>query len=102
MEFSLLLPEARDGAALLDHIYLDAMGFGMGCCCLQLTFQACNVDEARRMYDALIPVGPILVRFCPLLNVLLDAECDCYHSWHCQRLVHYGEAILPMWTVAGM
>lgn len=54
--------EAKNGAALPDHIYMDAMGFGMGCCCLQLTFQACNVDEARRMYDALIPVGPILVR----------------------------------------
>lgn len=26
-------------AALPDHIYMDAMGFGMGCCCLQLTFQ---------------------------------------------------------------
>lgn len=22
-----------------DHIYMDAMGFGMGCCCLQVTFQ---------------------------------------------------------------
>ncbi|TFK26502.1 glutamate-cysteine ligase catalytic subunit [Coprinopsis marcescibilis] len=53
--------EARDGAALPDHIYLDAMGFGMGCCCLQLTFQACNVSEARRMYDGLIPIGPILL-----------------------------------------
>ena len=39
------------------------MGFGMGCCCLQLTFQACNVDEARRVYDALVPIGPILVIF---------------------------------------
>lgn len=37
------------------------MGFGMGCCCLQLTFQSCNVEEARRMYDALIPLGPIMV-----------------------------------------
>ena len=55
--------EAKNGAALPDHIYLDAMGFGMGCCCLQLTFQACNVSDARRMYDGLIPVGPILVRF---------------------------------------
>jgi glutamate--cysteine ligase catalytic subunit len=53
--------EAKNGAALIDHIYMDAMGFGMGCCCLQLTFQSCNVDEARRMYDALIPVGPIMV-----------------------------------------
>lgn len=53
---------ARDGAALPNHIYMDAMGFGMGCCCLQLTFQACSISEARRMYDALVPVGPIMVR----------------------------------------
>jgi Glutamate-cysteine ligase len=52
--------EARNGAALIDHIYMDAMGFGMGCCCLQLTFQCCNIEEARRMYDALIPIGPIM------------------------------------------
>lgn len=26
-------------AALPDHVYMDAMGFGMGCCCLQVTFQ---------------------------------------------------------------
>ncbi|KAF8513160.1 glutamate-cysteine ligase-domain-containing protein [Hysterangium stoloniferum] len=54
-------PEAKDGAALVDHIYMDAMGFGMGCCCLQLTFQSCNVAEARRVYDALVPVGPIML-----------------------------------------
>ena len=23
-------------AALPDHVYMDAMGFGMGCCCLQV------------------------------------------------------------------
>ncbi|KAJ2384368.1 glutamate--cysteine ligase, partial [Coemansia sp. RSA 2559] len=32
--------EAAEGAALPDHIYMDAMGFGMGCCCLQITLQA--------------------------------------------------------------
>ena len=57
-----LLLEARLGAALNDHIYMDAMGFGMGCCCLQLTFQCCSIEDARRMYDALIPIGPIMVR----------------------------------------
>ena len=59
---STLFLEARQGAALVDHIYMDAMGFGMGCCCLQLTFQCCNIEDARRMYDALIPIGPIMVR----------------------------------------
>ncbi|KAJ9102541.1 hypothetical protein QFC21_002942 [Naganishia friedmannii] len=53
--------EAKNGAAKPDHIYMDAMAFGMGCCCLQITFQAFNVDEARRMYDALVPVAPIML-----------------------------------------
>uniref|UniRef100_A0A8C7S6P7 Glutamate--cysteine ligase n=1 Tax=Oncorhynchus mykiss TaxID=8022 RepID=A0A8C7S6P7_ONCMY len=40
-------------AALPDHIYMDAMGFGMGNCCLQVTFQACSIEEARYLYDQL-------------------------------------------------
>ncbi|KAM5540208.1 hypothetical protein V8D89_006027 [Ganoderma adspersum] len=54
-------PEAKRGAALIDHVYMDAMGFGMGCSCLQLTFQACNIAEARRLYDALVPVAPLML-----------------------------------------
>ncbi|KDQ08172.1 hypothetical protein BOTBODRAFT_118965 [Botryobasidium botryosum FD-172 SS1] len=46
---------------LPDHIYLDSSEGGFGCCCLQVTFQAANVDEAKRVYDALIPVGPIML-----------------------------------------
>jgi len=53
--------EAKNGAAKPDHIYMDAMAFGMGCCCLQITFQAWNVNEARRVYDALVPVTPIML-----------------------------------------
>ncbi|OJA17813.1 hypothetical protein AZE42_08395 [Rhizopogon vesiculosus] len=72
-------PEAKNGAALIDHIYMDAMGFGMGCCCLQLTFQSCNVDEARRMYDALVPVGPIMLALTAASPVwrgyLADVDC---------------------------
>lgn len=48
-------------AALPDHVYMDAMGFGMGCCCLQLTFQACNITEARTLYDQLTPLCPIML-----------------------------------------
>lgn len=48
-------------AAKEDHIYMDAMGFGMGCCCLQVTIQAANLDEARWLYDQLTPITPILL-----------------------------------------
>ncbi|GAA5824348.1 hypothetical protein JCM11251_000384 [Rhodosporidiobolus azoricus] len=70
---------AREGAALPDHIYLDAMGFGMGCCCLQITFQACSIGEARRMYDAFVPVGPVMLALTaasPIFRGLLsDVDC---------------------------
>lgn len=44
-----------------DIVHMDAMGFGMGCCCLQLTFQACNIVEARTLYDQLTPLCPIML-----------------------------------------
>lgn len=44
-----------------DHIFLDSMGFGMGCCCLQVTFGASNICEARLLYDQLTPLTPILM-----------------------------------------
>uniref|UniRef100_A0A9L0K121 Glutamate--cysteine ligase n=1 Tax=Equus asinus TaxID=9793 RepID=A0A9L0K121_EQUAS len=43
-----------------DHIYMDAMGFGMGNCCLQVTFQACSIAEARYLYDQLATICPIV------------------------------------------
>jgi glutamate--cysteine ligase catalytic subunit len=49
------------GRRCKDHIYMDAMGFGTGCCCLQLTFQACSVAGARRIYDSFVPLAPIFV-----------------------------------------
>uniref|UniRef100_A0A665X8M7 Glutamate--cysteine ligase n=1 Tax=Echeneis naucrates TaxID=173247 RepID=A0A665X8M7_ECHNA len=52
-------------AALPDHIYMDAMCFGMGNCCLQVTFQACSIDEARYLYDQ-------LATFCPIVPLKTD------------------------------
>ena len=54
-------------AALKDHVYLDAMGLGMGCSCLQVTFQAQSIDEARFLHDQLTPMTPIMVRCASLL-----------------------------------
>jgi hypothetical protein len=39
---------------------MDAMAFGiMGCCCLQITFQAMDVDESRFIYDQLAVMAPM-------------------------------------------
>ena len=42
-----------------DEIVMDSMAFGMGCCCLQVTFQARDMDESRRVFDLLTPLAPI-------------------------------------------
>lgn len=53
--------DVRRGAAKENHIYMDAMAFGMGSCCLQITFQAKNITEGRKLYDQLSPLGPIML-----------------------------------------
>merc|ERR1712071_693131 len=37
------------------------MAFGMGCSCLQVTFQARDVDESRFLYDQLTVLAPIMM-----------------------------------------
>ncbi|KAK3901387.1 glutamate-cysteine ligase-domain-containing protein [Staphylotrichum tortipilum] len=53
--------DVRNGAAPDNFIHMDAMAFGMGSCCLQITFQAKNLTEGRQMYDQLSPLGPIML-----------------------------------------
>ena len=53
--------DVRNGAAKDNHVYMDAMAFGMGSCCLQITFQAKNITEGRKLYDQLSPLGPIML-----------------------------------------
>lgn len=47
---------------------MDATGFGMGCCCLQVTFQGRDIQEARVLYDQLTPFVPIMVLIKHLFN----------------------------------
>lgn len=66
---------SSQAAAKPDHIYMDAMGFGMGLSCLQVTFQACNIKEAESLYDQVRVL---------LMNVILIKSIDNYCSWlHC-------------------
>ena len=44
-------------------VHLDGMAFGMGMCCLQVTFQARDLAESLRLYDQLAVLAPVVVRF---------------------------------------
>jgi hypothetical protein len=71
--------ESKKNESLRPSIHMDAMAFGMGCCCLQITFQAKDVDESRFMYDQLAVVAPIMMALSastPILKGRL-ADTDC-------------------------
>ena len=42
-------------------IYMDHDAFGMGCCCIQVTFQADSLSQACSLYDQLTPIAPIIL-----------------------------------------
>lgn len=42
-----------------DGVYMDAMAFGMGSCCLQVTMQCCTERESRFLHDQLLALSPI-------------------------------------------
>ena len=73
-------PPPSDLAAALgmDEVYMDAMAFGMGCTCLQVTFQARAVDESRHLYDQLAVLTPMLLALTAATpaarGVLLDTD----------------------------
>lgn len=67
------------GENIRAAIHMDAMAFGMGCCCLQITFQATDMDESRFMYDQLAVMAPIMMALTastPLLKGRI-ADTDC-------------------------
>jgi len=79
-----VFPDVQDegtatNAALPNHVYMDHMGFGMGLCCLQLTFQADNIEEARCLYDQLAPLCPIMLALTAASpghrGYLVDRDC---------------------------
>ena len=51
----------EDDYQATDYIYMDAMCFGMGCCCLQITMQMTTVQMTRCLYDHLLVLAPIML-----------------------------------------
>ncbi|KFZ12648.1 hypothetical protein V502_07003, partial [Pseudogymnoascus sp. VKM F-4520 (FW-2644)] len=74
--------DVRSGAAPDNFIHMDAMAFGMGSCCLQITFQAKNITEGRRMYDQLSPLAPILLALTAATPVYKGFLADTDVRWN--------------------
>lgn len=74
--------DVRNGAAPDNFIHMDAMAFGMGSCCLQITFQAKNITEGRKMYDQLSPLGPIMLALTAATPVYKGFLADTDVRWN--------------------
>eukprot|EP00588_Corethron_pennatum_P000125 CAMPEP_0194298420 /NCGR_PEP_ID=MMETSP0169-20130528/60152_1 /TAXON_ID=218684 /ORGANISM="Corethron pennatum, Strain L29A3" /LENGTH=1095 /DNA_ID=CAMNT_0039048397 /DNA_START=160 /DNA_END=3448 /DNA_ORIENTATION=+ len=64
---------------LRPAIHMDAMAFGMGCCCLQVTFQNRDVEESRFIYDQIAVMAPIMMALTASTSILKGrlADTDC-------------------------
>jgi len=63
------------------NIYMDAMGFGMGCCCLQTTFQLSNIEEARTVYDHMAVFAPIMLSLTASSSIFKGYLSDIDARW---------------------
>eukprot|EP00522_Entomoneis_paludosa_P000635 CAMPEP_0172473156 /NCGR_PEP_ID=MMETSP1065-20121228/68711_1 /TAXON_ID=265537 /ORGANISM="Amphiprora paludosa, Strain CCMP125" /LENGTH=961 /DNA_ID=CAMNT_0013231325 /DNA_START=177 /DNA_END=3062 /DNA_ORIENTATION=+ len=79
-ECSSLVEEAGSDS-LRAAIHMDAMAFGMGCCCLQVTFQGKDIDESRFMYDQLAVMAPILMALTASTPILKGRLADTDARW---------------------
>lgn len=78
--------DVRNGAVKENHIYMDSSIYGSGCCSLQVTVQAKNINEARRLYDQLLQLSPIMLALTaatPITKGFL-ADTDVRTSFHSQ------------------
>ena len=62
-------------------IHMDAMAFGMGMCCLQVTFQAQNLAESRHLYDHLAVLSPIFLALTAATPILKGQLADTDVRW---------------------
>ncbi|KAL1504363.1 hypothetical protein AB1Y20_010769 [Prymnesium parvum] len=70
-----------DAAALAEGIKMDAMAYGMGCCCLQVTFQARDIDESRHLYDHLAVLAPVMLALTAATPILHGKLADTDVRW---------------------
>lgn len=62
-------------------IHMDAMMFGMGNSCLQITFQAKDLEESRFMYDQLAVMAPIMMALTASTPILKGRIADTDARW---------------------
>lgn len=54
------MESSRQNDAIPGKIHMDSVVFAGACQCLQVTFEAQNIDHCRYMHDQLLPFTPLI------------------------------------------
>lgn len=76
-----VVPATVEEADGLDHVYADAMPFGMGNCCLQVTMQAASLPESLHLHDQLAPLTPLFLALTAATPFMRGWICDDDTRW---------------------
>lgn len=74
--------DVRNSAVKENCIYMDNSISGASSCCLQVTMQAQNIDEARTLHDQLSPLGPIMLALTAATPVYKGFLADTDVRWN--------------------
>eukprot|EP00930_Biecheleria_cincta_P020467 TRINITY_DN153_c0_g1_i1.p1 TRINITY_DN153_c0_g1~~TRINITY_DN153_c0_g1_i1.p1 ORF type:complete len:715 (-),score=124.81 TRINITY_DN153_c0_g1_i1:108-2153(-) len=77
------VPRSVAEADAMDRVYADAMPFGMGLSCVQVTMQAADILQSRLLYDQLAALTPVLLA--------LTAATPFMRGWICDDDVRWGQ-----------
>lgn len=76
------VPMFKDQSTTEEFAVGDCMAFGMGCCCLQVTFQAADVDESRYLYDQMSVLAPIMMAMTAATPIFAGRLTATDVRWH--------------------
>lgn len=62
-------------------IYMDSMHFGLGCSCLQVTYETQNINHARFLYDMFLPFTPVMSMLSATSPILKGQISDHDFRW---------------------
>ena len=72
---------ATESEPFPGQIYMDGMHFGMGCSCLQITYETQNINHARFLYDMFLPWTPIMSALSATTPILKGKLSDHDFRW---------------------
>eukprot|EP00606_Chrysophyceae_sp_TOSAG23-5_P001247 GSChrysophyteH2.ASY1.ANO1.920.1 assembled CDS len=64
-----------------NEVHMDAMAFGMGCCCLQVTMQSLDEEESRFLHDQLTPLSPYFLAISAATPIFKGVLVDTDTRW---------------------